>query len=111
MQKITLKFEDIARKAGFEPAADGKLNLPATQDTADRLASVANSCLYGDATGGEWAPGDPPVTVTLTGAGPVWGYLAIAHALHGRCAQLIYAAPNATIVVWSHGVGAEPAKS
>jgi hypothetical protein len=53
---------------------------------------------------GEWQPGDEPIAVTLTGAGPVWGYLAMAHALHGRVVKLIYAAPNATITVFAHGV-------
>lgn len=42
--------------------------------------------------------------VTLTGAGPVWGHLVIAHALHGRVPTLTYAAPNAPdITVWAHG--------
>jgi hypothetical protein len=94
----TLEFQEIAREAGFEPGADGKFNLPATQRTADALAAAAVRLV------GEWEPGDEPVSLNLTGPGPVWGYLVIAHALHGRVVELVYSAPNATIVVFSHGV-------
>ena len=31
--------------------------------------------------------------VVLTGAGPVWLYLKIAHALHGKARRLIYRSP------------------
>jgi len=99
MTPLTLTFTAIAAQAGFVPGPDGKLNLPATQETADALASAATALLP------EWTPGDQPMTLTLTGAGPVWGYLTIAHALHGRVAKLIYAAPNAPeIVIFSHGL-------
>jgi hypothetical protein len=96
---MILNFIDIAARAGFVPGADGKLSLPAGQETADALAAASVSLLP------EWQPGDAPLAVTLTGPGPVWGYLAIAHALHGRVAKLVYAAPNAPEVrVYSHGV-------
>lgn len=50
------------------------------------------------------SPGQPVEGVTLTGPGPVWGYLTIAHALHGRVPRLLYAAPNAPeLVIFSHG--------
>lgn len=96
---MLLTFNDIAAEAGFVPGADGKLNLPATQATADALAVAALTLV------GPWQPGDEPATVTMTGPGPVWGYLTIAHALHGRVARLVYAAPNAPeITVFSHGL-------
>lgn len=96
---MILNFADIAAAAGFAPGADGKLNLPATQDTADALARAAADLLPA------WQPGDAALTATLTGAGPVWGHLAIAHALHGRVVRLIYAAPNAPeIKIFSHGL-------
>lgn len=100
IRRVTMTFQEIAGLAGFHPEPDGKLNIPATQASADKLASVVNESL------GQWQPGEPKMVLTLTGAGPVWGYLAIAHACHGRCAQLIYAAPNATISVWNHGLPA-----
>lgn len=97
MQNVTLTFNEIAAKAGFTPGADGKLNLPATQETADALARAATDLV------GEWTPGMERTEATLTGAGPIWGYLAIAHALHGRVVKLTYAAPNAEIVMFGHG--------
>jgi hypothetical protein len=95
---LTLNFADIAARAGFLPEASGKLNLPATQQTADALARAAIELV-----GGPWQPGMSRIEATLTGAGPVWGYLAIAHALHGRVTKLVYAAPNAEITVFGHG--------
>lgn len=32
--------------------------------------------------------------VTLTGAAPIWLYLKIAHALHGKAKRLLYSAPG-----------------
>jgi len=32
--------------------------------------------------------------VTLTGAAPIWMYLKIAHALHGKAKRLLYSAPG-----------------
>ena len=95
---IILNFTDIASAAGFTPGADGKLNLPATQATADALGAAAVGLLPA------WTPGDAPIDVTLSGPGPVWGYLTIAHSLHGRVRTLVYAAPNTpAIIVFSHG--------
>lgn len=95
---MLMEFSQIAEKAGFVPGPDGKLNLPATQATADALAKASVDLLP------TWEPGQAPVSVTLTGPGPVWGYLTIAHALHGRVPQLTYAAPNTpSVVVFSHG--------
>ena len=99
MQTITLDFAAIAAQAGFLPGSDGRLNLPATQLSADVLCHAALSLLP------QWEPGQPAIAVTLTGAGPVWGHLAIAHALHGRAARLAYVAPNTPdgIVIFNHG--------
>ena len=35
--------------------------------------------------------------VTLTGAAPIWMYLKIAHALHGKAKRLLYSAPGQEI--------------
>ena len=41
--------------------------------------------------------------VILTGAGPVWLYLKIAHALHSKALRLIYRSPVAgDVVVFDH---------
>lgn len=99
MKTATLNFSEIAADAGFKPGPDGRLNLPPTQETADALSVSAQALL------GSWEPGSEPVDVTLTGAGPVWGHLAIAHGLHGRASRLTYAAPNApAIVIFNHGL-------
>ncbi len=41
--------------------------------------------------------------VVLTGAAPVWLYLKIAHALHGKARKLIYRSPvTGDVVVFDH---------
>lgn len=41
--------------------------------------------------------------VILTGAGPVWLYLKVAHALHGKAKRLIYRSPvTGDVVIFDH---------
>lgn len=41
--------------------------------------------------------------VVLTGKGPVWLYLAVAHALHGKAKKLIYRSPvTGDVVIFDH---------
>lgn len=41
--------------------------------------------------------------VILTGAGPIWLYLKIAHALHGKVKKLIYSSPvTGDILIFDH---------
>ena len=41
--------------------------------------------------------------IVLTGAGPVWLYLKIAHALHGKVRRLIYRSPvTGNVVIFDH---------
>jgi hypothetical protein len=41
--------------------------------------------------------------ITLTGAAPVWLYLKIAHALHGKARKLIYSSPvTGEVVIFDH---------
>ncbi len=41
--------------------------------------------------------------VVLTGAAPVWLYLSVAHALHGKAKRLIYRAPvTGDVVIFDH---------
>lgn len=41
--------------------------------------------------------------VVLTGAAPVWLYLKVAHALHGRARKLIYWSPvTGDVVIFDH---------
>lgn len=98
MSTFVLPFSVICEAIGFFPDSSGKYSLPVTQEVADELAAAALSLLP------SWKPGVEMPSVTLTGAAPVWGYLVVAHALHGLVPKLTYAAPNATngIVVFNH---------
>ncbi len=41
--------------------------------------------------------------VVLTGTGPVWLYLKIAHAMHGKARKLIYRSPvTGDVVIFDH---------
>jgi len=41
--------------------------------------------------------------VTLTGQGPIWVYLKIAHALHGKVRKLTYTSPvTGDVVIFDH---------
>ena len=41
--------------------------------------------------------------ITLTGAAPVWLYLAIAHTLHGKAKKLVYNSPvTGEITIFDH---------
>ncbi len=41
--------------------------------------------------------------VVLTGQGPIWLYLHVAHALHGRARKLVYTSPvNGEVVIFNH---------
>lgn len=41
--------------------------------------------------------------VVLTGAGPVWLYLRVAHTLHGKCVSLKYDSPaTGEVVIFDH---------
>ena len=45
----------------------------------------------------------PGVDVTLSGNGPVWLYLRLAHALHGRARKLFYDSPVTGLVeIFNH---------
>lgn len=97
-RNVTVHFAEVCRIAGFEAGPDGRLNLPVSQDTVDRLTRAAAEMLL------PWAPGDAYIDVTITGAGPIWAYLAVSHGLHGAARSLSYAAPNAQPVqIWKHG--------
>jgi CRISPR-associated protein (Cas_csx3) len=45
----------------------------------------------------------PGADVTLTGNGPVWLYLRLAHALHGRARKLFYDSPvTGPVEIFNH---------
>ena len=48
-------------------------------------------------------PSDTVVDVCLTGGGPIWLYLRIAHALHGLVRVLSYSSPAAgKVMIFNH---------
>ncbi|NLL83374.1 MAG: hypothetical protein GX230_03930 [Lentisphaerae bacterium] len=45
----------------------------------------------------------PGADATLTGPAPVWLYLRVAHALHGRCRRLVYTSPvSGDVPIFDH---------
>lgn len=59
-------------------------------DIPDMLLSAKAQAGYGE-------------EITLTGPGPVWLYLVVAHALHGVARKLIYNSPvTGEVVIFDH---------
>ena len=63
-------------------------------------AKIADLPTYETAARELVPPGEDAI---LTGPGPVWLYLRIAHALHGRCRTLIYESPvTGRVEIFNH---------
>lgn len=68
--------------------------------TASGTAKLADLPAY-EARVKELVP--PGVDVTLTGPGPVWLYLRLAHTLHGRVRMLFYDSPvTGPVEIFNH---------
>lgn len=66
------------------------------EDTA-KLSQLADYIAKAQAQAGEGQ------VVKLTGAGPVWLYLKLAHALHGKVTKLYYDSPaSGEVLVFDH---------
>lgn len=66
----------------------------------DETAKLANLSVYEDKAREIAGNGN---AVTLTGQGPIWLYLKIAHALHGKAARLCYHSPvTGEVVIFDH---------
>lgn len=69
---------------------------------ADETALLANLPEY-ERKVVELLPSDTVVDVCLTGGGPIWLYLRIAHALHGLVRVLSYSSPAAgNVIIFNH---------
>jgi len=80
VDRITINVETLYAESGAAKLA----MLPEYESKARELAGVGNE-------------------VVLTGAGPVWLYLRIAHALHGKAVKLTYTSPvTGDVVVFDH---------
>ena len=72
----------------------------ATLYSAGNPAKLANVAAY-EARVRDLVP--PGADVTLTGNGPVWLYLRLAHALHGRVRRLCYDSPvTGPVEIFNH---------
>jgi len=77
---ITLDVSSLYAATGTAKLAD----LPAYEQAARTLAGEGQ-------------------VVKLTGPGPVWLYLRLAHALHGKALRLVYDSPaTGEVVVFDH---------
>lgn len=82
--KKTINIEEIYKKGGDTTAKIGKIDKYI--DKVLELAGVGND-------------------VVLTGAGPVWLYLILAHALHGKARKLYYSSPvTGRLLIFDHSV-------
>ena len=62
-----------------------------------KLAEIDSYCLSARELAGEGND------VILSGAGPIWLYLSIAHALHGKVRKLSYCSPvTGEVVIYDH---------
>ena len=79
-ESITVNVADLYAFTGIAKPAD----LPKYEQAAIEMAGNGN-------------------VVTLTGPGPIWLYLRIAHALHGKAMTLNYESPvSGVIEIFNH---------
>ncbi|MEW6418383.1 MAG: CRISPR-associated protein Csx3 [Nitrospirota bacterium] len=80
-ERITIDMEILYK----DITGEAKLNM---------LSEYVNRALHLAGEGNE---------VVLTGRGPIWLYLKIAHALHGKIKKLIYNSPvTGEVVIFDH---------
>ena len=95
---------DVAAPAGpGQPGDTGGVNTTIDVSTlyaATGQAKLAELAAYTAKVRAAVAPG---AEVTLTGPGPVWLYLSLAHALHGRVTKLCYDSPvTGPVEIFNH---------
>jgi hypothetical protein len=75
------------------------LDLPTLYAATDQ-AKLADLPAYEQAARDAVPPGGD---ATLTGPAPVWLYLRVAHALHGRARRLVYSSPvTGPVEIFNH---------
>ncbi len=80
MQLITIDVETLYDETGAAKLA----KLPEYEEQARKLAGVGNQ-------------------VILTGQGPIWLYLRLAHTLHGKAVKLSYDSPvTGEVLIFDH---------
>lgn len=79
-----------------EPVVIDVSTLFAATGTA-KLADLESYCAKARELAGEGRE------IVLTGAGPVWLYLSVSHALHGRVRKLSYTSPvTGEVLIYDH---------
>ncbi len=79
-EQITIDVETLYTETG----AAKLVRLPEYEQKVKELAGVGNE-------------------ITLTGQGPVWLYLRLAHALHGKAVKLSYNSPvTGDVLIFDH---------
>jgi len=74
-----------------------EINLAALYDQTAKLSALPDYEQQAKTLAGEGQD------VVLTGAAPVWLYLRIAHALHGKAKSLVYRSPvTGDVVIFDH---------
>lgn len=77
---ITIDVETLYEDTGAAKLA----KLPEYEQQVKELAGVGNQ-------------------VTITGQGPIWLYLRLAHALHGKASKLCYSSPvTGEVTIFDH---------
>lgn len=95
----SLVLTEPAAGSGHDAATHITLDI-STLYAATGTAKLADLPLYEQQARDAVPPG---AEVTLTGAGPVWLYLKIGHALHGRARRLFYDSPvTGNVLVFDH---------
>lgn len=80
MQAITIDLETLYATTGAAKLS----KLPEYEEQARQLAGVGNQ-------------------VVLTGQGPIWLYLRLAHTLHGKAVKLSYDSPvTGEVLIFDH---------
>ncbi len=76
---------------------------PLTIDLKDLYGDTAKLTLLPEYTAKALELAGNGNEVVLTGAGPVWLYLKIAHVLHGKAKKLVYRSPvTGDVVIFDH---------
>ncbi len=84
-------------------AARVEMDLGGFFDSVAKLASLPDYLVKAQILAGEGND------VVLTGKAPVWLYLKVAHALHGKARRLIYRSPvTGDVVIFDHDPFDEP---
>lgn len=82
-----MKPDDLSLEMDLTFFFSDKAKLPELQNYVEKALAMAGE-------GNE---------VVLTGKAPVWLYLAVAHALHGKAKKLIYRSPvTGDVVIFDH---------